>query len=172
VVLVTAYGIKRIMSPLEGGDMVPMKEAILEVPTGGLVTAAGEMRPARGADNLNLFPSEQRRVGNASLYMSRFRTGWIALGRLPQVRGGGGDRHAEVCTAMQSEHEPKELAGRPEPPSGPQKSPACDDMRTAMADMTLTQNGWRARQGGGLQNAPAMARRLGWHVNSWRGQPA
>jgi hypothetical protein len=31
VVLVTAYGIERIMSPLEGGDMAPMKVAFPEV---------------------------------------------------------------------------------------------------------------------------------------------
>ncbi len=40
---------------------------------------------------------------------------------------------------MRSGHEQKELVGRPEPPSGPPESPACDDMQAAMAGMTLAQ---------------------------------
>jgi hypothetical protein len=43
VILVTAYGIEHIKSPLGGGDMTLMKEPFPEVPTGGLVTAAGEV---------------------------------------------------------------------------------------------------------------------------------
>jgi hypothetical protein len=65
VILVNTYGIERIMSPLEGGDMVPMEEAFPEVLTGGLVTAAKEVSLLMGQDNLNLFPTERKRVGNA-----------------------------------------------------------------------------------------------------------
>ncbi len=137
VILVTAHGIKRIISPLKEDDLAPMKEALPEVPTGGLVTAAGEESRLMGQDNL--FPSEKRRVSDAALYGSRFGTGFIASGRPPQAKGGRGDRHTEVCTAMQPEHERKELAGHPELPSGPPESPACDDMQTVMAGMTLAQ---------------------------------
>jgi hypothetical protein len=70
VVLVTAYGIERVMSPLEGGNVAPMKEAFPGVLTGGLVMAAGEVSLLVGQDNLNLFPSEWRRVSNAALYIS------------------------------------------------------------------------------------------------------
>ncbi len=35
VIMVTAYGIKHIMSPLGGGDMVQMREAFPEMPAGG-----------------------------------------------------------------------------------------------------------------------------------------
>jgi hypothetical protein len=137
VILVTAHGIKCIIFPLKEGDLASMKEAFPEVPTGGLVTAAGEESLLMGQDNL--FPSEKRRVGDAALYRSRFGTGFIASGRPPQAKSGRGDRHAEVCTAMRPEHERKELAGHPELPSGPPESPACDDMQTAMAGMTLAQ---------------------------------
>jgi hypothetical protein len=139
VILVTVHGIKRIISPLKEGDLASMKEAFPEVRTGGLVTAAGEVSLLMGQDNLSQFPSEKRRVGDAALYGSRFGTGFIASGRPPQAKSGRGDRHAEVCTAMQPEHERKELAGHPELPSGPPESPACDDMQTAMAGMTLAQ---------------------------------
>ncbi len=61
------------------------------------------------------------------------------VGRLPQVRGGRGDRHAEMCTAVRSGHEQKESAGHPEPPSGPPESLACDEMQTATAGMMLAQ---------------------------------
>jgi hypothetical protein len=67
VILVTAYGIQYIMSPLGGGDMAPMKETFPEVPAGGLFTATGEVSLLMGQDNLRLFPSEWRRVGNAGL---------------------------------------------------------------------------------------------------------
>ncbi len=55
-----------------------MRAAFPEVPTGGLVTAAGEVSLLMGQDNLSLFPSEKRRVGDAALYGSLFGTGYIA----------------------------------------------------------------------------------------------
>jgi hypothetical protein len=137
VILVTAHGIKHIISPLKEGDLASMEEAFPEVRTGGLVTAAGEVSLLMGQDNLSQFPSEKRRVGDAALYGSRFGTGFIASGRPPQAKGSGGD--AEVCTTRRPEHERKELAGHPELPSGPPESPACDDMQAAMAGMTLAQ---------------------------------
>jgi hypothetical protein len=63
--------IEHIMSPLGGSDMALMREAFPEVPAGGLVAAAGEVSLLMGQDNLSLFPSERRRIGNAALYMSR-----------------------------------------------------------------------------------------------------
>jgi hypothetical protein len=66
---VTAYGVDNIMSVLGGGDITLMREAFPEVPTGGLVPAAGEVSLLMGQDNLSLFPTERQRVGNAALYM-------------------------------------------------------------------------------------------------------
>jgi hypothetical protein len=100
VVTLLAFGIENIMSPLQEGDLVYMKAVFPEVPTGGLVTAAGEVSLLVGQDNLSLFPVEKRRVGEAALYGSRFGTGYIASGRPPRARGDGGDRHAEACTAV------------------------------------------------------------------------
>ncbi len=97
VTTVTAYGVDSIMSPLGGGDITLMREAFPEVPTGGLVPAAGEVSLLMGQDNLSLFPTERRRVGNASLYMSRFGTGWIASGKPPRAKSGGNSRHVGVC---------------------------------------------------------------------------
>ncbi len=57
----------------------------------------GKVSLLMGQDNLSLFPTEWRRVGNATLYMSRFGTGWIASGKPPRARGGGGTRHVGVC---------------------------------------------------------------------------
>jgi hypothetical protein len=113
--MVTAYGIEHILSPLGGGDMVQMREAFPEVPAGGLVAAAGEVSLLMGQDNLSLFPSERKRIGNAALYMSRFRTGWIASGRPPRANGGGSNRHVGVCIARTIGHEPVESVSRPEP---------------------------------------------------------
>jgi hypothetical protein len=79
VITVTAY----IMSPLGSGDITLMRETFPEVPTGGLVMAAGEVSLLMGQDNLSLFPTERRRAGNAALYMIRFGTGWIASGKPP-----------------------------------------------------------------------------------------
>jgi hypothetical protein len=53
----TAYGIKNIMSPLGSGDITLMRETFPEVPTGGLVVAAGEVSLLMGQDNLSLFPT-------------------------------------------------------------------------------------------------------------------
>jgi hypothetical protein len=88
-IVVTAYGVDTIMSPLMGGDATLMRETFPEVPAGGLVSASGEVSLLMGQDNLSLFPAERRRVGNAALYMSRFGTGWIASGRPPRARSGG-----------------------------------------------------------------------------------
>ncbi len=63
VVLVMAYRIERIMSPLEEGK----RAAFPEVPAGGLTVAAGEGSLLVGQDNLGLFPSERKRIGNAAL---------------------------------------------------------------------------------------------------------
>jgi hypothetical protein len=119
VITPIAYGIEHIMSPLKKGDLASMRPAFPEVPTGGLVTAAGEVSLLMGQDNLSLFPLEKRRVGDAALYGSLLGTGYIASGRPQQAKGGGGDRHAGVCATTRPEHERKELAGCPEPPSGP-----------------------------------------------------
>ncbi len=88
-IVVTAYGVDVIMSPLMGGDVALMRETFPEVPAGGLVSASGEVSLLMGQDNLSLFPAEGRRVGNAALYMSRFGTGWIASGRPPRAKDGG-----------------------------------------------------------------------------------
>jgi hypothetical protein len=85
------------MSPLGGGDITLMREAFPEVPTGGLVPAAGEVSLLMGQDNLSLFPIERRRVGDAVLYMSWFGTGWIASGKPPRAKGVGDSRHVGVC---------------------------------------------------------------------------
>ncbi len=69
-IVVTAYGVDIIMSPLMEGDATLMRETFLEVPAGGLVSASGEVSLLMGQDNLSLFPAERRRVGNAALYMS------------------------------------------------------------------------------------------------------
>jgi hypothetical protein len=44
VITITAYGVDNIMFPLGGGDITLMREAFPEVPSGGLVSAAGEVR--------------------------------------------------------------------------------------------------------------------------------
>jgi hypothetical protein len=111
-IVVTAYGVDIIMSPLVGGDATLMRETFPEVPAGGLVSASGEVSLLMGQDNLSLFPAERRRVGNAALYMSRFGTGWIASGRPPRVRSGGSTRLVGVCVVRTPEHE---LTSRPEP---------------------------------------------------------
>ncbi len=97
VITVTAYGVDNIMSPLAGGDVTLMREAFPEVPAGGLVSTSGEVSLLMGQDNLSLFPTERRRVGNAALYMSRFGTGWIASGKPQRARSGGNTRHVGVC---------------------------------------------------------------------------
>jgi hypothetical protein len=96
-ITVTAYGVDVIMSPLAGGDVALMRETFPEVPAGGLVSTSGEVSLLMGQDNLSLFPTERRRVGNAALYMSRFGTGWIASGKPPRARSGGSIRHVGVC---------------------------------------------------------------------------
>jgi hypothetical protein len=96
-ITVTAYGVDFIMSPLVGGDIMLMRETFPEVPAGGLVSASGEVSLLMGQDNLSLFPTERRRVGNAALYMSRFGTVWIASGRPPRARSGGSARLVGVC---------------------------------------------------------------------------
>jgi hypothetical protein len=58
VILVIAYRIEHIMSPLGGGDMTLMREAFPEVSAGGLVAEAGEVSLLMGQDNLSLFLSE------------------------------------------------------------------------------------------------------------------
>jgi hypothetical protein len=96
VITVTAYRVDNIMSPLGKGDITLMREAFPEVPTGGLVPAAGEVSLLMGQDNLSLFPMERRRVGNAALYMSWFGTGWIASGKPQRAKEGGNSRHVGV----------------------------------------------------------------------------
>jgi hypothetical protein len=61
-VLVTAYGIKRILAPLVEGDLAPMRAAFPEVPADRLATAGGEVSLLVGQDNLGLFPLEQREL--------------------------------------------------------------------------------------------------------------
>jgi hypothetical protein len=58
-VVVTAYGVDVIMSPLAGGDITLMREAFPEVPAGGLVPTFGEVSLLMGQDNLSLFPAER-----------------------------------------------------------------------------------------------------------------
>jgi hypothetical protein len=111
-IIVTAYGVDVIMSPLAEGDITLMRETFPEVPAGGLAPASGEVSLLMGQDNLSLFPAERRRVGNAALYMSRFGTGWIASGRPPRARGGGSSRIVGVCVAGMPECGP---ASRLEP---------------------------------------------------------
>jgi hypothetical protein len=77
VITMTAYRVDNIMSPLGGGDITLMREAFPEVPTGGLVPAVGEVSLLMGQDNLSLFPTERRRVGNAALYMSGLGPGGL-----------------------------------------------------------------------------------------------
>ncbi len=108
----TAYGVDNIMSPLAGGDITLMREAFPEVPAGSLVSTSGEVSLLMGQDNLSLFPTERRRVGNAALYMSRFGTGWIAQGKPPRARSGGSIRHVGVCVI---EAVDPEATDRPEP---------------------------------------------------------
>jgi hypothetical protein len=139
VVTLLAYGIESIMSPLKEGDLASMRAVFPEVPTDGLVTAAGEVSLLVGQDNLSLFPVEKRSVGGAALYESRFGTGYIASGRPPRAKGNGADRHAEVCTAVREEHEPKEAANCPESPGEPPEGPVCDDEQTTTAGITLAQ---------------------------------
>jgi hypothetical protein len=110
-IAVTAYGVDVIMSPLVGGDAVLMRGTFPEVPAGGLVSASGEVSLLMGQDNFSLFPVERRRVGNATLYMSRFGTGWIASGRPPRAGGGGSTRLMGVCVIRVPEHG---LTNRPE----------------------------------------------------------
>ncbi len=104
-IAVTAYGVDVIMSPLAGGDITLMRETFPEVPAGGLVSASGDVSLLMGQDNLSLFPTERRRVGNAALYMSRFGTGWIASGRPPRARSGGNARLVGVCVIKTAGHE-------------------------------------------------------------------
>jgi hypothetical protein len=111
MIAVTAYGVDVIMSPLVGGDAAIMRETFPEVPAGGLVSASGEVSLLMGQDNLSLFPVERRRVGNATLYMSRFGTGWIASGRPPRAGSGGSTRLVGVCAIRTPEHG---LTNRPE----------------------------------------------------------
>jgi hypothetical protein len=139
VVTLLAFGIENIMPPLKEGDLASMKAAFPEVPTGGLVTAAGEVSLLVGQDNLRLFPAEKRRVGGAALYGSRFGTRYIASGRPPRAKGDGGDRRAEARTAVREEHEPKEAADCPEPPGEPPESPVCDKVQTATSGITVAQ---------------------------------
>jgi hypothetical protein len=96
-IVVTAYGVDVIMSPLVGGDITLMRETFPEVPAGGLVSASGEVSLLMGQDNLCLFPAERRRVGNAALYMSRFGTGWITSGKPLRARNSGNVRIVGVC---------------------------------------------------------------------------
>ncbi len=56
-IVVTAYGVDVIMSPLTGGDAAPMRETFPEVPLGGLVSASGEVSLLMGQDNLSLSQS-------------------------------------------------------------------------------------------------------------------
>ena len=58
-VLVTAYGIERIMAPLEEGNLAPMRATLPEVPAGRLTAAARVVSLLLGQDNLGLFPSER-----------------------------------------------------------------------------------------------------------------
>ncbi len=111
-IVVTAYGVDTIMSPLMRGDTALMRETFPEVPAGGLVSASGEVSLLMGQDNLSLFPAERPRVGNAALYMSRFGTGWIASGRPPRAKSSGSTRLVGVCVVRTLEHE---LTNRPEP---------------------------------------------------------
>jgi hypothetical protein len=92
-----------------------------------------------GQDNLSLFPAEKRRVGGAALYGSRFGTGYIASGRPPRAKGDGGDRCADARTAVREEHEPKEAADCPEPPSEPPERPVCGEVQTATTGVTVAQ---------------------------------
>ncbi len=108
----TAYGMDNIMSPLGGGDITLMREAFPEVPTDGLVSASGEVSLLMGQDNLSLFPTERRRVGNVALYMSRFGTGWIASGKPQRARSGGSNRHVGVCLIKAAD---SEVADWPKP---------------------------------------------------------
>ncbi len=72
---VTAYGTDHIMAPLEAADSTWMRAAFPEVPTGGLEAASGRIDLRIGLDNCKLFPVERRRVQDAMLQASRFRTG-------------------------------------------------------------------------------------------------
>jgi hypothetical protein len=112
VITVTAYGVDNIISPLAGGDITLMRETFPEVPAGGLVLTSGEVSLLMGQDNLSLFPTERRRVGNAMLYMSQFGIGWIVSGKPPRARSGGSTRHVGVCVTKAVD---PETAGRPEP---------------------------------------------------------
>ncbi len=69
-IAVTAYGVDIIMSLLMGGDITLMRETFPEVPAGGLVSASGEVSLLMGQDNLSLFPTERRRVGNRAVHES------------------------------------------------------------------------------------------------------
>jgi hypothetical protein len=104
-ITVTACGVDVIMSPLAGGDVALMRETFPEVPAGGLVSTSGEVSLLMGQENLCLFPTERRRVGNAALYMSRFGTGWIALGKPPRARSGGNIQHVGVCVIKATDPE-------------------------------------------------------------------
>ncbi len=108
----TAYGVDVIMSPLVGRDTTLMRETFPEVTAVGLVPASGEVSLLMGQDNLSLFPTERRRVGNATLYMSRFGTGWIASGRPPRAKSSGSTRLVGVCIIRTADHE---MMGRLKP---------------------------------------------------------
>jgi hypothetical protein len=104
------------------------------VPASGLVAAAGEVSLLMGQDNLSLFPSERKRIGNAALYMSRFGTGWIASGRPPRAKGGGSNRHVGVCITITNGRELVESASRPEP----------QQEDTAICAVSTSSNQWEA----------------------------
>ncbi len=80
---VAAYGMGRIMDPLEAVDPLLMRAVFPEAPTGGIEAASGKVDLLMGHDNLRLFPVEHRRVEDAALHRSRFGTGWIASRRPP-----------------------------------------------------------------------------------------
>jgi hypothetical protein len=105
VITVTAYGVDNIMSPLAGGGVTLMRKTFPEVPAGGLVSTSGEVSLLMGQDNLSMFPTERRRVGNAALYMNRFGTGWIVSGKPPRARSGGNTRHVGVCVIKTADPE-------------------------------------------------------------------
>ena len=84
-----------------------------------------------GQDNLSLFPTELRRVGNAALYMSRFGTGWIASGKPLRAKGGGNSRHVGVCIVKAAS---QEATSRPEP----------HEEDTAICTLSMVSEQWAA----------------------------
>jgi hypothetical protein len=110
-IIVTAYGVDVIMSPLAEGDIVLMRETFPEVPAGGLVSASGEVSLLMGQDNLSLFPAERRRVGNAALYMSRFGTSWIAADRQKTQTFRQEGKQLEVLAAARQQEDRLQATG-------------------------------------------------------------